>query len=175
MSPVQDRDQLNKRLESIVLRDVLKSIVNSSEEISLKSDNISCGTSAFREVIHPQGGCSESNDEQPLYSNYMCRATSVPAVQSGIGRSVREIARKFYSTTSSVYAEHTISNPNAEQILFWYVDFVEDLSLDVRNAEELHICLFAASQPSYKHKYLRISVRLRSINLPILSSITLHL
>jgi regulation of enolase protein 1 (concanavalin A-like superfamily) len=26
--------------------------------------------------------------------------------------------RKFYSTTSSVYAEHTISNPNCDQILF---------------------------------------------------------
>ena len=38
----------------------------------------------------------------------------------GIGLSVQEIARKFYSTTSSVYAEHTISNPNTEQILFWY-------------------------------------------------------
>lgn len=125
MSPVQDRDQLNKRLESIVLRDVLKSIVNSSEEISLKSDSISCGTSAFREIIHPLESCSESNDEQPSNSNYVCRATSVPAVQSGIGRSVREIARKFYSTTSSVYAEHTISNPNAEQILFWYVEFLK--------------------------------------------------
>ena len=43
--------------------------------------------------------------------------------QIGIGRSVQEIARKFYSTTSSVYAEHTISNPNAEQILFWYASY----------------------------------------------------
>lgn len=42
--------------------------------------------------------------------------------RGGIVRSIQETARKFYSTTSSVYAEHTISNPNAEQILFWSVE-----------------------------------------------------
>lgn len=37
----------------------------------------------------------------------------------GVTRSLQDKARKFYSTTSSVYAEHTISNPNTEQLLFW--------------------------------------------------------
>lgn len=37
----------------------------------------------------------------------------------GVAKVVQERVRKFYSTTSSVYAEHTISNPNAEQLLFW--------------------------------------------------------
>lgn len=35
------------------------------------------------------------------------------------GKNYQQIARKLYSTTSSVYAKHTISNPDAEQILFW--------------------------------------------------------
>ena len=39
--------------------------------------------------------------------------------EDGMVLSIQETVRKFYSTTSSVYAEHTISNPNAEQILFW--------------------------------------------------------
>lgn len=39
--------------------------------------------------------------------------------EDGMVLSIQEAVRKFYSTTSSVYAEHTISNPNAEQILFW--------------------------------------------------------
>ena len=41
-------------------------------------------------------------------------------VERGLIR-LQETVRKAYSTTSSVYAEHTISNPNAGQILFWYV------------------------------------------------------
>ena len=41
--------------------------------------------------------------------------------EDGMVLSIQEAVRKFYSTTSSVYAEHTISNPNAEQILFWWV------------------------------------------------------
>jgi hypothetical protein len=40
-------------------------------------------------------------------------------VQFGGSRGVHERIRKIYSTTSSVYAEHTISNPNTEQLLFW--------------------------------------------------------
>ena len=119
MSPVQNRDQKKNRLDSTNLRDVLKSIVNSSEELPVNSDDSSCGTSVAREIVHPMKGCIEPNNTQPIDSNFMSRSTNVPTVQSGIGRSVREIARKFYSTTSSVYAEHTISNPNAEQILFW--------------------------------------------------------
>ena len=31
------------------------------------------------------------------------------------------LKRSFYCTTSSVYAENTISNPNHEQISYWYV------------------------------------------------------
>ena len=40
-------------------------------------------------------------------------------VQFGVPKGVQERFRKIYSTTSSVYAEHTISNPNTEQLLFW--------------------------------------------------------
>jgi hypothetical protein len=41
------------------------------------------------------------------------------SLRFGVAKVVQERVRKFYSTTSSVYAEHTISNPNAEQLLFW--------------------------------------------------------
>lgn len=41
------------------------------------------------------------------------------SLRFGVAQVVQERVRKFYSTTSSVYAEHTISNPNAEQLLFW--------------------------------------------------------
>ena len=119
MSPVQSRDQQKNRLESPTSRDVLEAVVNSSEELAQKTDDSSCGTSVAREIIFPMEDFIKPNNEQPLDSNCISRATNVPAVRGGIGRSVREIARKFYSTTSSVYAEHTISNPNAEQILFW--------------------------------------------------------
>jgi hypothetical protein len=35
--------------------------------------------------------------------------------------SIVQTVRRFYSTTSSVYAEQTITNPNVGHILFWYV------------------------------------------------------
>ena len=118
MSPVQNRDELKNNVDSAILCDVQKSVANSVEKLVLETDDSSCDTSV-KEINHPLGGCMDSNYEQPLESNYISQSTNVPTVQSGIGRSVREIARNFYSTTSSVYAEHTISNPNAEQILFW--------------------------------------------------------
>lgn len=31
----------------------------------------------------------------------------------------KSFVRQFYSTTSSVYLQHTIRNPCSEQILFW--------------------------------------------------------
>ena len=49
-------------------------------------------------------GSTEANDVNPQME------------KKGI---VSNPVRKQYSTTSSVYAEHTISNPNAEQLLFW--------------------------------------------------------
>jgi hypothetical protein len=30
-------------------------------------------------------------------------------------------SRKKYSSTSSVYAEHTLSDPNNDQLIYWYV------------------------------------------------------
>lgn len=118
MSPVQNRDKQKNNVDSATLCDVQKSIVNSLEKLVLETDDSSCDT-FVKEINHPLGGCMDYNCVQLLESNYISQSTNVLAVQSGIGRSVREIARKFYSTTSSVYAEHTISNPNAEQILFW--------------------------------------------------------
>jgi hypothetical protein len=38
---------------------------------------------------------------------------------SRFATSIVQTVRRFYSTTSSVYAEQTISNPNVTQILFW--------------------------------------------------------
>jgi hypothetical protein len=29
------------------------------------------------------------------------------------------LARRAYNTTSSVYAEHTLSNPDNEQVIYW--------------------------------------------------------
>ena len=81
----------------------------------------------------PMGDIIESKILLDDPSQWKCRKTFLDEQQDeteyvnvqnkasiGIGLSVQEIARKFYSTTSSVYAEHTISNPNTEQILFWY-------------------------------------------------------
>lgn len=43
--------------------------------------------------------------------------------------------RKKYSSTSSVYAEHTLSDPNNDQLIYWYVQRF----LDIFNS--LHISL----------------------------------
>jgi hypothetical protein len=40
-----------------------------------------------------------------------------------LSNSLQQAIRRFYSTTSSVYAEQTITNPNVEQLLFWLVIF----------------------------------------------------
>ena len=66
----------------------------------------------------PQWECIKTFLDEPLDETEYVNVQNKASI--GIGLSVQEIARKFYSTTSSVYAEHTISNPNTEQILFWY-------------------------------------------------------
>lgn len=69
---------------------------------------------------------SETGDENNAYTDEENQDNQIDGDNNesdciGLTLSVQEIARKFYSTTSSVYAEHTISNPNTEQILWWYV------------------------------------------------------
>ena len=45
--------------------------------------------------------------------------TDPKTISFEVAKSLQRRARTFYSTTSSVYAEQTILNPNAEQLLFW--------------------------------------------------------
>lgn len=57
--------------------------------------------------------------DSPDACNIYEASDKIDFVQFGVPKGVQERFRKIYSTTSSVYAEHTISNPNTEQLLFW--------------------------------------------------------
>lgn len=101
-----------------------------------KQSHPKCETVVLRDCIFQEGGERRIADKMRTENDYEIKQHEDVTPQIGIGRSVQEIARKFYSTTSSVYAEHTISNPNAEQILFWYASY-NILSLLVKNTPRL--------------------------------------
>lgn len=66
-------------------------------------------------------GLDELGLEAGLEEGVLAEGSIPEARPMGIAQSLQNSARKFYSTTSSVYAENTISNPNIEHLLFWYV------------------------------------------------------
>lgn len=78
---------------------------DSPQSITITSEVTS--KSLKREIDSPEGTL--------LYE----QREGLDSLSFGVAKIVQERVRKFYSTTSSVYAEHTISNPNAEQLLFW--------------------------------------------------------
>jgi hypothetical protein len=88
-----------------------------------KQSNPKSEIAVLRDCVLQEGGERRIADRTRPETDYESKQHEDLTPQIGIGRSVQEIARKFYSTTSSVYAEHTISNPNAEQILFWYASY----------------------------------------------------
>lgn len=100
-----------------------RSPISNSPSVSLnpKLNHPNSETEVLRDCFLQEGGERRVVDKTRTENDYEKKQLEDRTPQVGIGRSVQDIARKFYSTTSSVYAEHTISNPNAEQILFWYV------------------------------------------------------
>ena len=79
--------------------------INEAEDIESESDNSSM-SATFTKPIGVIGTINEKG------------VGETSKLDGIIADSIQESARKFYSSTSSVFAEHTISNPNCEQILF---------------------------------------------------------
>jgi hypothetical protein len=107
-----------------------------------KQNNLKSEIAVLRDCVLQEGGERRITDKTRTENDYDNKQHEDLTPQIGIGRSVQEIARKFYSTTSSVYAEHTISNPNAEQILFWYalynILFVRHRNYRLSNSISFH-------------------------------------
>ena len=68
----------------------------------------------------------------PIQTNNQQAVVEVPAVEQVVNGVVTPVTntipvttvqnlRRRYNTTSTIHAAHTITNPNTEQILFWYV------------------------------------------------------
>jgi hypothetical protein len=50
--------------------------------------------------------------------NFLSLST-VPSMDESYTSSIAAQPRRPFSTTSSVYAEHTLSNPDNEQVIYW--------------------------------------------------------
>ena len=94
--------------------------ISGSCEAGDQSETSSLGGDNF-ETLKPQQYRAEDISAPSVESIRLNDSSMVCDNDEGsrFATSIVQTVRRFYSTTSSVYAEQTISNPNVGQILFW--------------------------------------------------------
>ena len=97
-----------------------------------------------------------ASNQSPEVSDEMMYESAISAISqlsdSSDSRWIsRQSAGRNYSSTSTVYAEHSIKNPNQHQVLFWY-----DIETTQTSQFNVMIRFVLAWLPFCKPKFSRI-------------------